>query len=57
MLCMDEQGDPVKCLKYGREVTNCGWRFFNLVKANCLKPFADYAHCLDHCGQKLDLEK
>lgn len=47
MLCRDELKDPRKCLKEGKEVTNCALQFFRLVKKSCHSEFTQHAHCLD----------
>lgn len=47
LLCRDELQDPRKCLKEGKDVTNCSFEFFRLIKKTCHAEFAQYAHCLD----------
>lgn len=47
MLCRDELNDPRKCLKEGKDVTNCSFEFFRLIKKTCHAEFTQYAHCLD----------
>lgn len=47
MMCRDELKDPRKCLKEGKEVTNCALQFFRLVKKSCHQEFTQHAHCLD----------
>lgn len=47
MLCRDELQDPRQCLKEGREVTNCSFEFFRLMKKTCKAEFTQYANCLD----------
>lgn len=54
MLCKDEEKDPRKCLKEGRDVTNCSFEFFRLVKKSCHAEFAQYAHCLDKSSSDLN---
>lgn len=56
MLCMSEEKDPAKCLKEGAAVTSCGFKFFNLIRGNCLQEFTEYWKCVDHSGSTLDLE-
>ncbi|XP_072020032.1 NADH dehydrogenase [ubiquinone] 1 alpha subcomplex subunit 8-like [Amphiura filiformis] len=53
MLCKEEEKDPRKCLKEGREVTRCVTDFFNTVKGNCAESFTEYMTCLDYNEQKL----
>lgn len=55
---MSEEKDPRKCLKEGAEVTSCAFKYFNLIRANCMKEFTEYWTCLDHqAGQQMPLEK
>lgn len=53
---MSEEKDPRKCLNEGAEVTSCAFRFFNEIRANCMQEFTEYWKCLDHSGQRLNLE-
>lgn len=54
MLCRDEENlDPRKCLKEGRDVTSCALSFFRLVKKSCHAEFSQYAHCLDKSSSDL----
>lgn len=46
MLCREELSDPRKCIKEGKEVTNCGIEFFKKVKKSCLAEFTQYQRCL-----------
>lgn len=46
MLCRDELKDPRKCLKEGKAVTDCTYRFFCELKKNCCTEFEQYANCL-----------
>lgn len=57
MLCMDEEKDPIKCLKEGAAVTNCGWKFFNQLRANCMEEFVKYYTCVDYAGKDCDLTR
>lgn len=55
MLCREEvNGDPRGCLKEGRDVTNCSFEFFRLIKKSCHAEFAQYAHCLDKSSADLN---
>ena len=47
MLCSSEERDPRKCLKEGREVTACGLRFLQRVKATCREEVETYARCIE----------
>ncbi|XP_048731513.1 NADH dehydrogenase [ubiquinone] 1 alpha subcomplex subunit 8-like [Ostrea edulis] len=48
MLCRQENTqNPTECLKEGKEVTKCGFRFFGKVKKHCLKEFETYYKCVD----------
>merc|ERR1712168_18787 len=47
MLCTNEEDDPRKCLKEGREVTSCAMGFLRKIKKSCLEEFNQYANCLD----------
>ncbi|KAI4468794.1 nadh-ubiquinone oxidoreductase [Holotrichia oblita] len=47
MLCRHELGDPRKCLKEGKAVTNCALNFFRQVKNNCATEFTQYVNCID----------
>jgi len=47
MLCRDEEGDPRRCLKEGKEVTACALEFFRHVKKFCYEPFEKHWHCLE----------
>ena len=51
MLCREEEKDPRKCLREGREVTRCVTDFFGTVKANCADAFTEYMTCLDYSEQ------
>lgn len=53
MLCRTELGDPRKCLNEGKEVTNCSFEFFRLLKKSCHAEFAQYANCLDQSSADL----
>ena len=48
MLCRDEEKDPRKCLKEGRDVTACALNFFNQIKTHCNESFTEYWTCLDY---------
>ena len=54
---MDEEKDPIKCLKEGAAVTNCGWKFFNQLRANCMDEFVKYYTCVDYAGKDCDLTR
>lgn len=47
MLCRQEERDPRKCLKEGKEVTACGLRFLQRVKAHCREETEALAKCLE----------
>lgn len=47
MLCREEEKDPRKCLNQGKDVTNCSFEFFRLIKKSCHAEFTQYAQCLD----------
>ena len=47
MLCKAELKDPRLCFKEGKEVTKCGYRFFQAVKGSCADEFTSYWRCLD----------
>ena len=51
MDCRIESKDPRKCLKEGREVTECAMGFFRKVKASCNEEFTNYWTCLDYNNQ------
>ena len=51
MDCRIENKDPRKCLKEGREVTQCAMSFFKKVKATCNEEFTNYWTCLDYNNQ------
>lgn len=53
MLCRAEEDNPGKCLKEGRDVTNCALNFFRLIKKSCHTEFSQYAHCLDKSSSDL----
>jgi NADH dehydrogenase (ubiquinone) 1 alpha subcomplex subunit 8 len=52
MLCRTEEGDPRKCLDYGRQVTECGLEFFKKVKKTCREELEWYNKCLDWTGKE-----
>lgn len=54
MLCRDELNDPRKCMKEGRQVTDCGIEFFKKVKKSCLTEFVDYQRCLIRGSEDYD---
>lgn len=47
MLCSQEEKDPRKCLREGKEVTACGLRFLQRVKAACREETEAYARCIE----------
>ncbi len=51
MECRIESKDPRKCLREGREVTQCAMNFFKKVKASCNEEFTNYWTCLDYSNQ------
>lgn len=51
MECRIEHKDPRKCLKEGREVTQCALSFFKKVKESCNEEFTNYWTCLDYKNQ------
>ena len=51
MECRIESKDPRKCLREGKEVTQCALRFFKKVKGSCNEEFTNYWTCLDHNNQ------
>lgn len=53
MLCRFELQDPRKCLNEGKEVTNCSFEFFRLMKKTCRAEFEQYATCLDKSSADL----
>lgn len=64
MLCHNEERDPRKCLKEGKEVTACGLRFLQRVKASCREEAEAFAKCLEwtsemslnlHCRKEQDI--
>lgn len=52
MLCRGEEGDPRKCLDYGRQLTDCGLEFFRKVKKTCREEFEWYTKCIDWTGKE-----
>ncbi|KAK4297798.1 hypothetical protein Pmani_029802 [Petrolisthes manimaculis] len=54
ILCREEEKDPRKCLKEGKDVTSCALNFFRKVKKSCLEEFSQYAHCLDQSSKDLN---
>lgn len=52
MLCKVEEKDPRKCLKYGRELTECGMDFLRKVKQTCREELEWYTKCLDYTGKE-----
>lgn len=52
MLCRSEERDPRKCLEYGRQVTDCGLKFFKKVKKSCREELEWYTKCLDFSGNQ-----
>lgn len=64
MLCSSEERDPRKCLKEGKEVTACGLRFLQRVKATCREEVETYARCIEwtsenshnlHCRKEMEI--
>jgi NADH dehydrogenase (ubiquinone) 1 alpha subcomplex subunit 8 len=47
MLCKAEEKDPRKCLKEGRDVTNCGLSFLQRVKKTCRDEAEAFARCTE----------
>ena len=54
MLCNEEEKDPRKCLREGKEVTRCGVEFYNKVRTNCAASFTKYWQCLDNADCNMD---
>lgn len=54
MLCREEEKDPRKCLKEGKDVTACSLNFFRKIKKTCLEEFNQYSHCLDQSSKDLN---
>ena len=46
--CRYWKKDPRKCLDEGKELTDCGSRFFKQVKENCDESFVKFFECLDN---------
>lgn len=51
MDCRIESKDPRKCLREGREVTQCALSFFKKIKSSCNEEFTNYWSCLDYNNQ------
>jgi len=56
MLCREEEKDPRKCLKEGKNVTACSLRFFQDIKKNCAQEFTDYGECLDKASSTMEFK-
>ena len=54
MECRIEHKDPRKCLKEGKEVTQCAVNFFKMVKGSCNEEFTKHWTCLDYRNQDFD---
>ena len=54
MLCNEEEKDPRKCLREGKEVTRCGVEFYNKVRGSCAESFTKYWQCLDNAGRDMN---
>ncbi|UYV75319.1 NDUFA8 [Cordylochernes scorpioides] len=52
MLCRNENNDPRKCLKEGRDVTKCGIEFFQMVKESCAESMENFARCVGKSYRK-----
>lgn len=52
MDCRIESKDPRKCLKKGKEVTQCALDFFRKVKGSCNEVFTEHWNCLDYSNQE-----
>ena len=50
MLCRKEEEDPRKCLKEGKDVTNCGVSFLQKVKKSCPESFTALGRCIEYQG-------
>uniref|UniRef100_A0A8D8XI91 NADH dehydrogenase [ubiquinone] 1 alpha subcomplex subunit 8 n=2 Tax=Cacopsylla melanoneura TaxID=428564 RepID=A0A8D8XI91_9HEMI len=57
VLCRQELDDPRKCLKEGKDVTNCALSFFKKVKQSCFDEFQVYANCIDQSSGSFDITK
>ncbi len=53
MECRMDSKDPRKCLKEGKEVTNCAIKFFKELKGTCNKEFTEHWTCLDFKNQDI----
>ena len=53
MLCRFELEDPRRCVKEGKDVTNCALNFFKQIKKSCHEEFSQYANCLDRSSSDL----
>lgn len=53
MLCKVEERDPRRCLKEGRDVTNCAMEVFKKLKKHCKEDFEQYVHCLEQSSPDL----
>lgn len=51
MQCRTESKDPRKCLKEGKEVTQCALKFFRTIKGSCNESFTEHWTCLDYNNQ------
>lgn len=51
MECRIDNKDPRKCLKEGKEVTQCAVKFFTKIKGSCNEEFTKHWTCLDYNNQ------
>ena len=57
LLCNEEEKDPRKCLKEGKDVTACGFEFFRKVKNSCLEEINQYANCIEQTSVRYEHHK
>ncbi|GAV01244.1 hypothetical protein RvY_11984 [Ramazzottius varieornatus] len=48
MLCRAEEKDPRRCLKEGKQVTECSLDFFRKIKKHCYRQFERHWHCVEN---------
>ena len=56
MLCREELQDPRKCIKEGKDLTNCAMNFFRKLKKTCRPEFETYTKCIDKSSGDYSLE-
>lgn len=61
VLCKNEENDPRKCIREGRDVSLCSMEFLRKLKKACPVSFAEHTRCLEtksseaffvHCREK-----